>query len=202
MLKKKILLSLFILLMALIGWTIWILEIIVVKKWYGLDWLNGTLYAPYFGALIACMAFALPFSINGTTIKKLLVPMLLLYFVNIICYKIGQQLCFALYCRFCIWDTTDHLLLFSMGFLLFPFMGFLYWLITTKLIRKIKKVNIIYISLLLVAGVILSILSIHLNTGFGHQTGWVDCVKMGYPVFWTIFFLGLSGSMHVRQKTI
>ncbi len=178
------------------------LEILFVKGWYSLNWLNGELYSPYVGLLIAAFTFLLPFKLTGIATKKLILPFFLLLIVNVICYEVGKHLCYAVYCRFCFWDTKDIFIIFSLAFLLFPFMGFFYWLIATKLLRKIKKIHILYISLFVFGAIVLSNLTIYVSTGFGTQTGWVDVVKMGYPAFWTIFALGISGILITKKALV
>lgn len=185
--------------LSLLAWLCWLLEILFVKGWYSLSWLNGELYSPYFGLLLAAYTFLLPFKFTGIATKKLILPFFLLLIVNAICYEIGKHLCYLMYCRFCFWTTEGIVIIFSLAFLLFPFMGFFYWLIATKLLRKIKKINILYISLFVFGAIVLSNITIYMSTGFGNQTGWVDAVKMGYPVFWMLFALGVSGILVTKK---
>jgi hypothetical protein len=46
----------------------------------------------------------------------------------------------------------------------------------------------------------LSLITILLIPGFGHQTGWIDAVKMGYPVFWVTVLLGVAGVWIKERK--
>ncbi|MBA3681718.1 MAG: hypothetical protein H0W73_11225 [Bacteroidetes bacterium] len=201
--KQKIKRSiLFIFILSLLGWACWIYEICVVHEWHGLTWLSKTLYSPYIGLLFAALSFLIPFLFSGSALKKIVLPMLLLYLVNLFCYLAGKEICLLMYCRFCPWSTAYIITFLSVAFLLFPLMGFSYWLITAKFIRKNKKINILYISLLIFTAIVLSNLTIYINPGFGSQTGWVDVVKMGYPVFWTLFVLGFCGIIISKQKTI
>lgn len=185
--------------LSLLAWICWLLEILFVKGWYSLNWLNGGLYSSYFGLLLAAYTFLLPFKLTGIATKKLILPFFLLLIVNAICYEAGKHLCYAVYCRFCFWDIKNIIIIFSLAFLLLPFIGFFYWLIATKLLRKIKKIHILYISLFVFGAIVLSNLTIYISTGFGAQTGWVDVVKMGYPVFWMIFALGVSGILVTKK---
>ena len=73
---------------------------------------------------------------------------------------------------------------------------------THKLIKKNKKINVLFITLLLLLIIPLSLLTIQIYTGFGHGTDWIDAVKMGYPIFWTTMFLGLIGLIISSQKNL
>lgn len=187
---------------SILGLGLWLYEIVEIKTWFGLNWLSEPLYSPFLAALFSVFAFMTPFFVNKQlTIKKALVSIIILYTINIICFQIGKQLCFEIYNRF-FWfsETTSTTLLIPVkGLFLFIFIGFAYWLTTHKLIKENKKINIFFITTLLLLTIPLSLLTIQINSGFGAGTGWVDAVKMGYPVFWISMLLGFSGLMIIRQ---
>jgi hypothetical protein len=187
--------------LAIFGTSLWLFEILKIKGWYGLNWLNGPLYSSYIATLVAVFAFLTPFIISRQmTVKKITCLSIILYAASILCFETGKGLCYALYCRFCFWTRKDILLNYLIAFLLFVFIGVAYWFVTNRWIKKNKKVNILLITFLIVSAIPLSLMTIQLNTGFGTQAEWVDAVKMGYPIFWTIVLLGLSAILVVRQK--
>jgi hypothetical protein len=187
-------------LLSAMGTSLWLYEILKIKGWYSLNWLNEQLYSPYIAALIAVVAFITPFIINKQPLtKKIIFAAILLYSVSIICFEVGKQLCYTLYCRFCFWTTKDIILIFLISFMLFPFLGLFYWLVTHKFIKKNKKTNILFISLFLLSVIPLSLVTIKINTGFGNGTDWVDAVKMGYPIFWITMLLGFTGMVIAKQ---
>ena len=190
-------------LLSTIGMNLWLYEILKIKGRHSLNWLTGQVYSPYIATLIVVLAFMTPFITSRRVItKKTIFAIIILYAASIFCFEIGKQLCYALYCRFCFWTTKDILLIFSIAFILFLFLGVVYWFVTNKLIKKNKKVNILFISFLAIEAIPLSLLTILINTGFGSQTGWVDTVKMGYPIFWTTMLFGLAGILIEKQKNI
>lgn len=187
---------------SILGLGLWLYEIVEIKTWFGLNWLSEPLYSPFLAALFAVFAFMTPFIVNKQlTIKKALVSISILYTINIICFQIGKQLCFEMYSRF-FWfsETTSNTLLIPIkGLFLFIFLGFAYWLTTYKLIKENKKINLFFITVLLLLTIPLSLLTIQINTGFGSGTNWVDAVKMGYPIFWISMLLGFSGLIISKQ---
>lgn len=187
---------------SILGLCFWLYEIVEIKTLFGLTWLSEPLYSPFLAALFSVFAFMTPFFVNKQlTIKKALVSIIILYTINIICFQIGKQLCFEMYSRFSWFsETTSTTLLIPVkGLFLFIFLSFAYWLTTHKLIKENKKINMVFITALLLLTIPLSLLTIQINSGFGSGTGWVDAVKMGYPVFWITMLLGLSGLMITRQ---
>ncbi|MGB4775670.1 MAG: hypothetical protein WBP45_10880 [Daejeonella sp.] len=187
--------------LSLAGTGLWLYEILGLKGWYSLNWLEGQLYSPYAATLMAVIAFIIPFIISKqVSAKKIILPVIILYGISILCFEAGKQLCYALYCRFCFWTMKEYILIFSAAFILFVSIGISFWLVTDKLIRRNKKINMLFISMLTLAAVPLSLLTIQLSPGFGSQTDWVDTVKMGYPIFWITLLLGFSGIIIARQK--
>lgn len=190
---------LLILALALLSIALWLIEILAVKGWSGLNWLNGRRYTPYVIGFLSAVAFVIPFVFNGTRISnKLLLAFVSIYAISILCYEAGRILNYIAYSRFMFVTILEVKPFVFTALILFPVLGFSCWLITDKLIRKTKEQLILYISLIAVLAIPLSLLTIHLNTGFGSQTGWIDAVKMGYPFFWITLLMGISGMLSVR----
>lgn len=175
------------------GLCLWLLEINLVKGWYGLAWLHGGLYTPYIATLLAAMAYTFPYLLtNRFHTKKAGVATVIFYFTNVICYMGGKTVCYNMFCRFCLWSVADVYILLSIGLVMCFLFGLIHWYITKRLIIKIRKFHILTFSLLPLTAIALSVLNILLIPGFGSQSGFIDAVKMGYPVFWTILLLGLT----------
>ena len=191
------------LLLSFVTFALWLFEILFSKGWYSLQWLSGTLYSPYLTTFIVVLAFLMPFMVSKQVAgKKLLLSAGILYTVSIFCYEAGKQLCYSLYCRFCFWSLKDIILLFSVALVLFVLIGFVFWFVAHKFIKRSKKINIVYMCLLALAVIPLSLFTIRVNKGMGHGVDWVDTVKMGYPVFWITLLMGVSGILMAKQKPI
>ena len=186
--------------LSAVGMSMWLFEIFEIKGWYSLNWLSGQLYSPFIDALLAVVAFITPLiTTKQTSTKNIILPIVILYTVNIICYLVGRQLCYTLYCRYCFWTTKEIALILIIAFILFVFLGVAYWFVTDKFISQNKKINILLITIFTLMTIPLSLFTIRIYSGLGTGSDWVDAVKMGYPVFWIIFVLGLSGIIIARQ---
>ena len=184
-----------------LGMSLWLFEIVEVKGWYNLNWMYEPLFSPFIGSALVCFAYISPFMFyRGLSGKQVILPFVIIFVINVLCFEVGKQLCYSMYCKFCPGTMTDLLLLLSITVFLFALIALVYWAATDKWIKKNKKTNMILISMLALLAIPLSLITIEINQGFGHQSGWVDAVKMGYPVFWTTIGLGFSGLIIARQK--
>ena len=183
-----------VLLFALVGLSCWLYEVINMIGWYDIGWIYNMRLSPFAGASLAAMSFITPFSKQKKySIRKLLAIFLLLLVMCLVCYEIGKWICYSLFCRHCLWSPVEFLLLIILGVVLHIFSGTVIWLITRKWIGCIKVKALFYIIFFLLLIVPMSIITIQLIPGLGHQNGWVDTVKMGYPVFYSITVMGISG---------
>ncbi|MCD6067594.1 MAG: hypothetical protein K0S33_2420 [Bacteroidetes bacterium] len=197
--RPTIRIFLIVLLLSVSALVLWLLEITQIKGWHGLNWLNGVLLSPYIIACIPVFSFLTPFLIRKQTlsIKKTILAAVLLYGSSILCFEIGKQISYLIYCRFCFFNPWILLLIAFFTFLL---CGFLYWLITNMLLQKTKWYKLFIIGLTAILVIPVSLASIHFFPGLGTQDGWVDAVKMGHPVFWITILFGASGFILSRQK--
>jgi hypothetical protein len=194
---------LIIFILSAVGMGLWLYEILKIKGWYSLTWLSEQLYSPFIATLFAVFAFMTPFVVcKQTTAKKIIFSTIILYVISILCFSVGKDLCYALYGRFYFWKTQDIVLYLSTGIILFPSLGIIYWFVTNQFIKKNKKINMLFITIFIIGVIPISIFTIELNKGFSTQSGWVDVVKMGYPIFWITMALGLSGGMSRRTQII
>ncbi len=205
---RKILTSaIIIFFLASVGMALWLYEIAEIKTWCSLNWVREELYSPFFISLIPVLAFMTPFFVNRQLAAlSSIISIIILYAANMICFLIGAQLCYEQYDKLflLVLSSDEHYFIFATlkGFSLYLFLGFTYWLTTHTFLKKNKKINAFFITLLLVLTIPLSLLTIQINTGFGSGTDWVDAVKMGYPIFWTTMLLGLTGIIIARQPNI
>lgn len=202
--SRKLIWSLIIVLaFSVTGTGIWLYEIVKLKGWYNLSWLQETLFAPYFLTLIAVMAFLVPFQIYGfADFRKIAFPAIILYVISIVCYEAGKYLCFNTYRSFYEFSNLELIYLLSISLLLFLVIGLSYWLMSNVWMKKNKKANAIFIALFALLTIPLSMISVKVIPGFGSGSDWIDAVKMGYPVFWMIASLGISGLMISKQKSV
>jgi hypothetical protein len=190
-------------LFAFLGNVIWLCEIVGIVGWHGLTWLRTVLYSPYPGILTAAMAFMVPFLLNRPLKKKnIFIPLLIFSTANLLCFEAGRIICYMLYRMGFFFDVKNFIAEVLIVAGLYLLLGFTYKITSAIFIRKNTKKNILLISFLLPMAIPLSLLTIEINAGFGTGTGWVDAVKMGYPIFWTTMLLGISGILIEGQPDI
>ena len=193
---------LLILILSTIGISLWLYEILQLK---GLDWIWNTLYSPFIGTLLAACSFIAAFIISGKITTKLIFSVIILYVINILCFLAGQDLCHNFESEINGSDSffsKEVYLLLTKGFLLFPLHGLAHWFVINKLVKKNKLRNSLFTTLCMMLVVPLSLVSITIYNGLGTANGWIDAVKMGYPIFWTIFLMGISGIILAKQKNL
>ncbi len=201
MIDKKKFTLVVIALLSLMNMGVWLFEIVIIKGWYGLNWLEGVLYSPYLACLIVAVTYLFAFFVNQQlSLGKTIVFMVTLYAINIVCFKSGEYLCHLMYCRFCFWGRVEIYLFLLSGISLYLLLGFSYWFFSNKFILRCRKMAILSLAIIAFLAVPLSLITITLLPGFGHGTNEVDAVKMGYPVFWTTLLVGLSGYTLSNRK--
>lgn len=185
---------------------LWLYVIISVVGWDGLAWLKGDLgeiSSSYIITVFVVVAYLLPFLLKRRSKPgKLVFSGLLLYGASLICYFTGAHLSAILYSRWASWDIISFISLTVFASAVFLFLGLSYWFVTNYFIKRNPKKNIFLISILGVAPIPLSLLMIHIyNYSDEKFTGWVEAVKMGYPMFWITLVMGISGWLIESQQS-
>lgn len=200
---KRIIELLLPVLLSLAAWGLWLYEINYVKGWYGLTWLDGSLFSPYYITALVVLSFLLPFILNKIRETRFFISaFVLLYIISWICYVGGKLVCYEMYARFVGSYPGELRALFISSALLFLACGLGYRFVTHKLITPLQKRKAVYLSFSLILVIPLSLLTVYLFPGFGDGKDWIDAVKMGYPVFWVTIILGYSGYLLSEPKVI
>ena len=193
---------LIIVLLSISGMAIWLYEMKVILPWHSLTWLWHPLYSPYVISLLPALAFLTPFFLTPSlSLQKIIFSVASLYAVNMICYFFGEDISRDSYVWFVGPVFLYFLYLFGFkGFLIFLLLGFIYWMVVKKIIgRNIRKKHLFLITFLSAVVLPLSLITVYFFEGYGCCTGWVDAVKMGYPIFWITFLLGICGIIIERN---
>ncbi len=178
---------------AVFAWVLWIGEILYFTGWNSLDWLKKSLFSPYLIIILLTFSFLNPLLQIRKAEEKLnpLFPALI-YTAALICFFSSEVLMRLSYCRSCFISETQNWLIIS-GLVSDCFIfGFLLQWIAEKYSGKMPRGFGAVLSLGTVFAGILSFITIKLFPGYGNGTDWVDAVKMGYPVFYSILFIGLT----------
>ena len=184
---------------AILNISIWLFEIVVIKKWASLNWLKPPLYAPYAIALLTTIAYLAPIQLHYRASRmKQLISGAGLYFFSLTEFYAGKQLCYALYSRFWIITKIDLAIGCMAIGLLFAGLAAACFLSSRHLNREISRKFIPTNIVLFICVIPLSLLSIKLIPGYGAGSGWIDAVKMGYPAFWITILLGVAALRTIR----
>jgi hypothetical protein len=205
MVKRNALLSDYLIFfLAIESASLWLYEIHEIIGWQGLNWLNEDLYSPFVVFFLASMVYLLPFiKKRPYLLGKIFVSLIILYPVNLLSYELGKSLCYNFFGRLIFpGSRMEEFLFLGQITMLYVFVAFAYWFTTHLFFKENSKWNILLIAVLLPLAIPLSMLTIYFFPGFGTNTGFIDAVKMGYPIFWTIMMLGVSGILIERQADL
>lgn len=198
--KKLTLLGVLFLLLALVGWSSWIYEIDVVIGWNSLEWLDRPLYSVFVATFFSTLAFVVPFLVvrNFQITPAILWFSVWLYGGSLTSFYAGKNLCFEVY-QSSFYDKLQvYYYLIVTGGLFIGFGGYVWWF-THRFLFRNPAFNSLLLAFAASMSIPLSLITVRICPGFGSSSGWVDAVKMGYPIFWTILLMGCSG-MWIAQK--
>jgi hypothetical protein len=174
---------------------LWILEIIQIKGWTGLNWLSGYMNTVILIIPLTVLAFILSLRLfEKVLLKNLITSFLLLSIISWISYEIAREFLYEINSRFFGFSNslTISIIIVLTGILvpnLFYSIGYYY--ITNRFLIKIQKMTILLFFGSIVFSIIFGLITLNINSGFGSGTTFIDSVKMGYPIFWLNIFLGL-----------
>lgn len=188
-------------LLSLLAWGAWLFEILQEKGWPGTAWLNGYMYSSFICTLFVVLAYLLPFVIMDGKINtgKFFIALLLLFAASFICYNIGRVITYMVFQRFFfLHDDERFALLFLLAgiFIMLLVHALVYWVVTRQLMRKPRAYSIVFLFLSVPLAITFAMVTCNYFPGFGTGSTEVDTVKMGYPVLWTVFFIGACGIMN------
>ena len=169
------------LLLAVSAFAIWTYEIRYIVGWESTKWVYVNLFSPFIIALLTAFSAIAPFYILKK--ERLNSPAIL---GTIILFSIGIGSYF--FTKTVLMDLFrgSHLLEVS-GILLAN--GAVFYLVISKLIRKIHPFYAISIVLAIIASTVFST--------FAHYN-FVEGIKIGYPFFFIVFNIGLVSTLTAR----
>ncbi len=187
--------------LAVISMGLWLLEIVVIKDWDSLRWLTERLYSPFIITPITVFSFIIPFILKEKiTFKRSIMPFVILTLVAVVCFTLGKRLCFKIYEANYFDPMERYRILILSAIALFLFLALTCWFVSNSFMGDNPMRNVVFITVLLVFTVPLSLFSVEIIPGLGTGDDWVDAVKMGYPVLWITFLMGVSGIFISRQN--
>jgi hypothetical protein len=184
-----------ILLLGMLAEALWLYEIQVHIGWASLNWLRNDLFSPLGVGFCAATAYLLPFIVKYRQINgKVVLTWFSLICLNIAVFYFGEAVLKSLFSRLSfILSLGQSLKIRFFGLFAVGLFSFGYYLITDKLIIKVRKQQLVLFILSTLLMFVLGNITVFFIHGFGNRDALVDAVKMGYPQFWICILLGLSG---------
>ena len=178
-------------------------EITQTIGWVSLAWLRQPLYAVFPIAGLVTFSFLLPvFLATRPSRWRAFACAAGVYAASLAGFYAGKEVVVSLYSAWFVSDDGYHRYFAEvLGHGLFVHLLFaaVLYACVRVFVRKIPWRYGLWIFLLFLCTLPLSLLTVYLLSGFGHQIGLVDAVKMGYPAFWTNITLGLAGLLTAKS---
>lgn len=195
--------------LGLFAWGAWLWEVVAVKGWASLAWLDGFPRAAWLGIACAAAAVALPFRVLARARPaRLLAFAALAAPLAFASFELGRGALYGLYGRGQVlvamldpglWERQRAALLAALiGAAALTAVGFtlaLRWL-AAPVGWKLAALYLLALALVLPA----SLLTIGLFPALGGQTDLVHAIKMGYAAGWTPVLLGAASILGCPRR--
>ena len=183
---------------------IWLYEILQIKNWYGLNWLNGYMNSVFLIIPLTVCSFAIPLRLlEKISIKNLFISFLGLSVISLISFEIARQFLYLISSRLFGFTHSQFIsiVIILMGFIV-PNTIFCtgYYYVTNRFLIKINKRTIFLFLGSVLFSIIFGFVTVNINSGFGSGKTFIDSVKMGYPIFWLNIFFGIIAIVIFKMK--
>jgi hypothetical protein len=197
--KQNLILTAGILILAISGNAIWLVEILYRFSWASLGWLYSKLYSPYLLAAFPAISFLLPFILSKRIgYKKIHIPFILLYFINLSFYHFGENLLRLFFGKFIF--LLEPVLIFLLPPAIFLLFGLSYSIVVKYFVVNIRPRYFILFTLVIIPILPLSWLTYKILPVTQDTEWFFNAIKAGYPVFWTTLLMGLAGWL-IEKRT-
>jgi hypothetical protein len=182
----------------------WLFEIVKIKGWDGLHWLDGYMGSVFL--IIPVIVLSYMYSIRyhlGQSNTHTIVPFVGLSVIGLISFEIAREFLYLIYSgRLMFSYSRMEISIIIVTGLILPNLIFSvgFYLITHYFMIKIRRRTVVLYIIAIVLSTGLGYLTVHFNRGFGTGTAFIDSVKMGYPIFWLNLFLGILPMLINTQK--
>lgn len=182
----------FTLVLALIANALWLVELLQVIGWEGMDWVSYLHYSVFIIALFAVAAYVLPFRwIHHISWMQIGQAALETYPATVVAFFLAKTILFSIYTRLYGYLNGNMLLLLLVVVVLL--ISFSIHFVTKKSLRRVRWGHGFFVAAGIVTVVPLSIMTVRFFPGFSEEASFVSAVKMGYPFFWIVVMMGVLG---------
>jgi hypothetical protein len=195
---------LIVIILGLICNCLWLYEILQIKSWTGLLWLNGYMISVFLIIPLTVSSYVLTLRlVVKTSFKNLIISLLGLSIISLISFHIAREIFYAINSRF-FGFTSSHFfsIITVLTVIIVPNLiyCFGYYFMTNRFLIKIRKMTIFLFIGSIVLSIIFGLITVNINSGFGSGSTFIDSVKMGYPIFWLNIFLGIIAIIIPKMK--
>jgi len=194
--------------LGLLAVALWLTEVLWIKGWQGLRWLEGYPWA----AVPVCLLVALGalIAIRGETVRPVRRPASFVVAVGITSwtsFEIARVSLIALHTpNWLFLDPGLHALALRIS-VLSPLMRLALALALASVgvyvsvrffLRPMSRWTILYLAAALLLVIPASLLTIRVVPAINGTTDYLHAVKMGYPTFWTVVLVGAAVALGCR----
>jgi len=191
---------LFILVLALLAFAGWFVEINYFIGWEGAEWLSYNHYSVFGIAALVVIAYLLPlYLIARKPMQRLWKAGVELYFVVLAAYFLEKLVLITLYTQFYGFLNPDWLLVMQVLVLVMTVMSFHF--VTQRWLESLRWQQTLVFGAAMLLPYPLSLLSVQYLFNFSNDTLLMDAVKMGYPFFWITLLMGIAGLIATQNFT-
>jgi hypothetical protein len=192
--------------LGLVAFGLWLWEVLKVKGWPGLAWLNGYPYAAIGVVALVAVAILVVVGDRRTPARRFAAFLACATSIGLGCFELARESIFALYSR-------DHLAILNAGSLAsrigtvaaiaaLPVAAVLaavgIWAAVRFFLRRLTAWTILFLVVALGLVVPASMLTVRVFPALYGYTDHVHAVKMGYPVFWVVVLVAAAVALGSR----
>lgn len=178
--------------LAILSNALWLGELTQVVGWESLAWLSHLHYSVFIIALLAVVAYVIPFRIiHRTPWLELGQAVLEIYPATLIAFFLSKTILFSIHTQW--YGYFNYYIFVGLLVLVVLLISFSIHLVTLKLLRRVRFTHGFYMAIGIVMAVPLSLATVRLLPAFNGDVSFVSAVKMGYPFFWIVMLMGFLG---------
>lgn len=180
------------LVLALVANALWLGEIFWIVGWEGFSWISHLHYSVFVIALLAVVAYVLPFRmLHRTPWIYVGQAILEIYPATLIAFFLAKTLLFSIHTQF--FGYLNYSAMVALLIVVVLLISFSIHLVTSKLLRRVRFTQGIYVAVGIMLALPLSFATIRIFPAWATSHSFVDAVKMGYPFFWIVLLMGFLG---------
>ncbi|MFN7115154.1 MAG: hypothetical protein ACK4TA_00045 [Saprospiraceae bacterium] len=186
------------LLLALLGYALWFIEL---HYWIGgadFEWLSYAQYSIFVIAALVVLAYLLPLRLLADKpLNHLAKAGVELYFVVLAAYFLEKLILLTLFTQFYGFLDRDWLLVLQVLVLVMTSMSF--YFITQRWLKPLRWQQTLVFLLALLLPYPLSLLTLRLLANPSGEFSFLEATRQGYPFFWIILLMGIAGIFAIQH---